>query len=55
MSELDARCSAVPLHVQGSDKAKLGVHGSVRAELKAKNSYKMRQKVHSSATAGTRQ
>ena len=45
----------MPLQVQGSDKTKLEVHGSVRALLKAKNSYKVRRKVHSSATAGARQ
>ena len=45
----------MPLQVQGSDKTKLEVHGSVRAWLKVKNSYKIRQEVHSSATAGARQ
>ena len=30
-------------------------HGSVRAWLKVKNSYKIRREVHSSATAGVRQ
>ena len=38
MSRLEERCTAVPLHVQGSDKAKLGVHGSVREQLSIKNS-----------------
>ena len=33
----------------------LEVHGSVRAQLKVKNSYKIRQEVQSSATAGARQ
>ena len=45
----------MPLQVQGSDKTKLEVHGSVRVWLKIKNCYKIRQKVHSSATAGARQ
>ena len=45
----------MPLQVQDSDKTKLEVHGSVRAELRVKNSYKIRQEVHSSATAGARQ
>ena len=49
------RCTAVPLQVQGSDKTKLEVHGSVRALVKVKNSYKIRQEVHNSATAGARQ
>ena len=44
----------MPLQVQGSDKTKLEVHGSIRAWLKVKNSYKIRQEVHSSATAGAR-
>ena len=35
-------------------KTKLEVHGSVRARLKVMNSYKIRQEVHSSATAGAR-
>ena len=35
----------MPLQVQGSDRTKLEVHGSV----------KIRRKVHSSATAGARQ
>ena len=52
---LDDRCTAVPLQVQDSDKTKLEVHGSVRAWLKVKNNYKIRGKVHSSATAGARQ
>ena len=43
------------LQVQGSDKTKLEVHCSVRAQFKVKNSYKIRQEVHSSATAGARQ
>ena len=45
----------MPLQVQDSDKTKLRVHGSLRARLMVKNSYQIRQEVHSSATAGTRQ
>ena len=45
----------MPLQVQDSDKTKLEVQGNVRAWLKVKNSYKIRQEVHSSATAGARQ
>ena len=45
----------MPLQVQDSDKTKLEVHGSVRAWLRVKNSYKIRQEVHSTATAGARQ
>ena len=45
----------MPLQVQDGDKTMLEVHGSVRAWLKVKNSYKIRQDLHSSATAGTRQ
>ena len=41
--------------MQGSDKTKLEVHGSVTARLKITNSYKIRQKVHSSVAAGARQ
>ena len=37
------------------DKTKLEVHGGVRAQLRVKNSYKIRREVHSSATAGARQ
>ena len=44
----------MPLQVQDSDKTKLEVHGSVRARLKVKKSYKIRQEVHSSAAAGAR-
>ena len=33
----------MPLQVQDSDKTKFEVHGSVRAWLKVKNSYKIRQ------------
>ena len=40
--------------MQGSDKTKLEVHSSVSAQLRVMNSYKIRQEVHSSATAGTR-
>ena len=43
------------LQVQGNDKTKLEVHGSVGAQSKVKNSYKIRRQVHSSATAGARQ
>ena len=43
------------MQVQGSDKTKLEVHGSVRGRFKVTNSYKIRQEVHSSATAGVRQ
>ena len=45
----------MPLQVLGSDKTKLEVHGSVRARLMVKNSYQIRQEVHSIATAGARQ
>ena len=45
----------MPLQVQGSDKTKLEVHGSVRAWLRVKNSCKIRRVVHSSATTGARQ
>ena len=45
----------MPLQVQDSDKTTLEVHGSVRARLKVKNSYKIRREVHSSATTGARQ
>ena len=45
----------MPLQVQGSDKTKLEVHGSVIARFKITNSYKFRQKVHSSVAAGARQ
>ena len=44
----------MPLQVQGNDKMKLEVHGSVRVQLKFKNGYRIRQEVHSSATAGAR-
>ena len=54
VKRLDERCTAVPLQVQGSDKTKLEVNGSVRALLKAKTSYKIRREVHNSATAGAR-
>ena len=36
-------CTEVPLQVQGSDKTKLQVHGSVRAQLRDKNNYKIRR------------
>ena len=45
----------MPLQVLGRDKTKLEVHGSVRARLRAKNSYQIRREVHSSATADARQ
>ena len=45
----------MPLQVQDSDKTKLEVHGTVKAQLRVKNSYKIGRKVHSSATAGARQ
>ena len=41
--------------VQGSDKTKLEVHGSVRAQLKIKNNYKIRREMHRSANADGRQ
>ena len=43
------------LQVQGIDKTKLEVHGSVKAQLSFKNSYKIKREVHSSGTAGARQ
>ena len=55
VTKLGESCIAVPLQVQGNDKTKLEVHGGVRARLKVKNRYKIRRKVHSSATAGARQ
>ena len=55
VTRLGKRCTAVPLQVQGSEKMKLEVHGSVRAGLRVVNSYRIRRKVHSSATAGARQ
>ena len=45
----------MPLQVQDNDKTKLEMHGSVRAESRVKNSYKIRREVHSSATACARQ
>ena len=45
----------MPLQVQGNDKTKFEVYGSVTAQLKFKNSCRIRQEVHSSATAGARQ
>ena len=33
----------MPQQVQGSDKMKLEVHGSVTAQLRVKNSYKIRR------------
>ena len=43
VTRLGERCTAVPLQVQGSDKTELEVHGSVRAQLRVKNSYNIRQ------------
>ena len=45
----------MPLQVQGNDKTKYEVHSSVRARLKVKNSYQIKQEVHSNVTAGARQ
>ena len=45
VTRLGEQCIAVPLQVQDSDKSKLEVHGSVRAQLKVKNSYKIRREV----------
>ena len=45
----------MPLQVQDNDKTKLEVHGSVGAQLRVKNRYKIRREVHDSATAGARQ
>ena len=45
VTRLGERCTAVPLQVQGSDKTKVEVHGSV----------KIRREVRISATAGARQ
>ena len=45
----------MPLQVQDSDKTKLEVHGSVRAQLKVKNIYNIRREVHKSATTVARQ
>ena len=42
VTRLGERCTAVPLQVQGSDKTKLEVHGSVKARFKIKNSHKIR-------------
>ena len=41
VTRLGERCIAVPLHVQGSDKTKLEVLNSVRAQLRIKNNYKI--------------
>ena len=41
----------MPLQVQDNDKSRLEVHGSVRAQIRVKNNYKIRRKVHRSATA----
>ena len=38
VTRLGNRCTAMSLQVQGSDKTKLEVHGSVRARLRVKNS-----------------
>ena len=45
----------MPVQVQGSDKTKLEVHDSVRAQLRVMVSYNIKREVHSSATAGARQ
>ena len=45
----------MPLQVQDSDKTKSQVRSSVRAQLRVRNSYKIRREVHSSVTAGARQ
>ena len=45
----------MPLQVQGSDKTKLEVHGSVIVRFKITNSYRIREKVHSIAAVGARQ
>ena len=45
----------MPLQMQGCDKMKLEMHGSVRATLKITNSYKIRREVLSSATAHAKQ
>ena len=37
-TKLGEGCIAVPLQVQDSDKTKLEVHGSIRAQLRVKNS-----------------
>ena len=55
VTRLGEKCTVVQLQVQGSDKMKLEVHGSVRASLRVKNSYKIRRKLHRGATAGVRQ
>ena len=45
----------MPLQVQDSAKTKLEVRSSVRAQLRVKNSCKVRQEAYSSETAGARQ
>ena len=42
ITRLGERCTAVPIQGQGSDKTKLKVHDSVRAQLRVKNSYNIR-------------
>ena len=42
VTRLGERCTSMPLQVQGSDKTKLEVHGSVREQLRVKNSHKIR-------------
>ena len=42
VTKLGERCIALPLQVQDNDKMRLEMHGSVRAQLKVKNSYKIR-------------
>ena len=45
----------MPLQVQDNDKSGLEVNGSVRAQIRVKNNYKIRREVHRSATARSRQ
>ena len=45
----------MPMQMEDSDKTKLEVRNSVRAQLRVKNNYKIRREVHSSATASARQ
>ena len=44
----------MPLQVQDGDKTMIEVHGSVRAQIRVKKSYKIRREVHSRATARAR-
>ena len=43
VTRLGEMCTAVPLQVQDSDKTKLELQGSVRAQLRVKNIYNIRQ------------